>query len=122
MAKKHMRITVEVDTYAMAQTIGTWLDTKLDKVNLNPNAGWSGDGDIIVSDVGDFNVNPTVQIFMNVNNTFNRTNLMDKIKAKVIESGVLEHLIYAKIEKWLCNHDEAFPTPCVPEIIYERTF
>ena len=124
MAKRHMRILVETDTYAMAQTIGTWLNNQLDKINLNPNIGWTGDGDIVVFDSGELGIdsNPSVRIFMNVNETFNRTGLMDKIKTKAIESGVIEHLIYCKIEKWLCNHDEEFPQPCVPEIIYERTF
>ena len=124
MAKKHMRILIETTDYATAQTIGNWLDTKLDKVNLNSNAGWDGDGEIVVSDSNETieGSNPRVTIFMNVNEGFNRTDLMDKIKAKVIESGVISHLKYVKIEKWLCNHDEEFPTPCVPVIIYERTF
>lgn len=125
MAKKHMRITIETDTYAVAQTIGNWLDGQLDKVNLDKNTKWTGDGDIIVSDSvteSEKTSNPRISIFMNVNEGFDRTGLMDKIKIKVVEAGVVSHLKYVKIETWICTHDEKHPQPCVPKIIYERTF
>jgi len=125
MAKKHMRIYAECDDLATAQSFGTWLNTELDTELLDPNNDLENDGKVCIYQKVegiDGTVENRVILFMNITDDFNRTGLMEVIKTRIQESDIVSKLLYIKIEKWICTHDEKFPTPCIPEIMFEERY
>lgn len=120
MVKHYIKFVMVFDNQVTAENVASWMRVNIPKSKL---ASKIGEGSVHVhkelsnraSDVGLRVVQSRARFVKSVD----RQNVFDAVKKKLKESGVLSKLVRAEVYQHECTHDEAVPTPCRDELVYE---
>jgi len=113
MTCKFGRITINGNDETVLNTVKTWLETKIDKAELNDKIG---DGKVSVSediDGGTFTLNCDMYLLESAHVTKYKTFIVDKFKT--FDKSTFNFAEMIKYNE--CSHDEASPKPCAPIVI-----
>ena len=121
MTKPFFRMEMIIDNEAVANGAGVWFQNKVDEFG---KAEFAGDGVVNVSPVfdgvegesnGEFRVGFDVRFLVSVS----RDTILDAIKSKAQEAGVVGNIVSFKCWKHECTHEDSVPLPCTNVLMFE---